>query len=253
MSIKFGTGYLESTHDSRDMVFRDRFAVLETAGRIMLPTRPPLDQGQTMSCVGHAWARWITTIGDIHGIDTDREPSPWWLYLQGLLVRTDGHWDWLERCVTEGTTPRSVAKMLHHSGVPQTDLVELGSLDRPTVGILEDCYDHRTRLDLYMQCQGSAEISSALHRGMPVVIGLRVGDDWHHPVSPLSYPSRVTGGHCVLVVGEDGDGNFIILNSWGDGWRDPSLPPGHARITRSYADTASDCWTGLLGWRPAND
>ena len=60
--------------------------------------------------------------------------------------------------------------------------------------------------------------------GHPVVVGLRVGDQWDAPGEVIGPPEGdVRGGHAVCLVGYQRDAGVVqvrVLNSWGSSWGD---------------------------------
>lgn len=245
-------GYLPSPHDPRDFVFEGLFSANPGTAAVLLPTRPPLDQGPTPECVTHAAVRMVTTIADLQGVPVP-ELSPHFLYQQCLLVSAGGDWDIIKN-FDAGTYPRTAMKRLSSVGIPSAELCPLPGPgeprdERPTVAALLEAHERRAVAGLYVRCLGADDISAALHIGHPVMIGLDVGAEWYDPPALLDRPSKRVGGHAILVVGQDDGGDFIILNSWGDGWHAPGLPAGHARLRRSYVDSSNDSWTMKLAFQ----
>lgn len=240
--IERAFGCLPDTPDGRDFLLS---VSSPTAGHgaVHLDHPPPLDQGPTKSCVGHGCCLWLEMSAPM----TRR--SPWFLYTLCLHMDTRiGSWDAnVIRQLDRGTTIRTAFQRMARVGVCSLETRATdGRFNPPTAGSLIDAYDLRTRVERYERCDGVADIDRAITAGRPVVVGLNVDDTWWSPPEVLQRPVRSIGAHCVVVVGRDEDGNFIISNSWGEGWHSPSLGPGEARVSRDYLATARDAWTGSV-------
>ena len=87
---------------------------------------------------------------------------------------------------------------------------------------------------------GYDEITTALARARPVVLGLRITDAFFHPASDglVSFvtPDIERGGHAVLAVGHGktpaDEPALLIRNSWGQEWG----LDGYAWLPRSYVE-----------------
>lgn len=94
-------------------------------------------------------------------------------------------------------------------------------------------------------------VGSRDHLPVPVIVGLRVYESFDNYYSNrsgvinLPLPGeRILGGHAMLIVGYfDGEGVFLVRNSWGSRWaaQNPKGFPGHAllpyRYVREYCDS----------------
>lgn len=90
-------------------------------------------------------------------------------------------------------------------------------------------------------------IVSALRARHPVVFGTLVDRAFMQPNGPsvVSPPTGATaGGHAMLIVGYV-NGNFLVKNSWGKGWRDNGFvlfSPEYMKWTNTW-----DLWVPTLG------
>jgi hypothetical protein len=93
------------------------------------------------------------------------------------------------------------------------------------------------------------DVMTALQAQHPIVFGTNVtnafeGLSGNGPVDVPGPTDSIAGGHCMVVVGWDGE-NFIVKNSWGTGWG----AGGFWLMTPAYLtwDNTSDLWVPTLG------
>jgi hypothetical protein len=158
----------------------------------------PLDQGNTGTCVAHAWKGRLLAAPVIHR--QTEEPSPFQLYDE--CIKLD---EWTENDVDPdrqyGTSVRAGAKALVARGL----ISEYRWTDQ-----VDEAADWISGVD-----------SEGNFVGGPVVIGI----DWFYgmftpdPSGTIHPTGGVAGGHCVLLIGWDEKrGRFRGLNSWGSNW-----------------------------------
>jgi C1A family cysteine protease len=117
----------------------------------------------------------------------------------------------------------------------------------PSFSALRAAYDAHSPTD-YRRIVGSGEqklqaVRRALADGFPVIFGCGVDDafcqgafDATKPLSPPA-PNRVVGGHCMTLVGYDGDA-FHVLNSWSEEWGEQ----GYCWFAPEYLLECTDLW-----------
>ncbi|MFC2952563.1 C1 family peptidase [Marinicaulis aureus] len=92
------------------------------------------------------------------------------------------------------------------------------------------------------------DISAALAKGVPTIIGLKIGNSFIHTIKNGEHalvdddpePVAQGAGHALLVVGAgliESRNRLLVRNSWGPRWGDL----GHAWITENYMN---DRWMG---------
>jgi C1A family cysteine protease len=97
-----------------------------------------------------------------------------------------------------------------------------------------------------------ADVRRALTGKFAVPFGCAVSEAFcsSQPNGTVQAPGpndKIAGGHCMTVVGHDDAGKrFLIKNSWGDDFHDPTAPIGCFWMAYSYFIDpnygASDCW-----------
>lgn len=97
------------------------------------------------------------------------------------------------------------------------------------------------------------EVRRCLQAGNPVVFGTEVGAAWalyrsYNPLKeePLTIPTIKTGRHAICIVGYQGNGNFIIENSWGENWGHGGF--GYLAPEVIASDKSDDFWLIQGGW-----
>lgn len=96
--------------------------------------------------------------------------------------------------------------------------------------------------------QTVVDMQACLTAGWPVVVGFTVYESFESVtvastgVVPMPSPNESTlGGHCVLLVGYQPDGTWILRNSWGADWGQQ----GYFTMPQQYLtnpNLASDFW-----------
>jgi hypothetical protein len=151
--------------------------------------RPPLDQGQEGTCVGHGWKHWMLVAPTIQTTPT-RSPTAVEIYDEATFR---DEWEGNERDRSFGTSVRAGAKALQARGI----------------------------LGVYAFAQSVEDVLAWLSGHGPVVVGL----DWHETMMVpdaegiIRASGPVYGGHCVALDWWDARRGLLWgPNSWGRGW-----------------------------------
>jgi hypothetical protein len=194
---EFGLGRIAAP-DPRDHNFLMKSTLRRAGVEVVRRTRhyplfhPALDQGDTSSCVGHAWKGWLLAGPVISGKPAS-EPTAFTLYRECLPLdpwpQNDGDGETMQF----GTSTRAGAQALQR---------------RRHIGTFVNAFDADTVID-WLCAVG------------PVV----VGTDWH---TQMFFPNSegvikpegaIEGGHAYLLVGVDMKrGRVRVHNSWGTKW-----------------------------------
>jgi len=124
---------------------------------------------------------------------------------------------------------------------------------RPGPAAYRDGYDMRGELGVQYHPISSSgdtfieDMERALTAGYPVVFGVDVSEEFcsQQPSGVIEppKPGTVAGGHALTAIGHDHDARrALIINSWGEDWRDPELPPGCCWFSYDYMIESSDRW-----------
>lgn len=242
------TGCLPDPVDERDRPYGASLATFGSmqGGHYRIPSmRGPLNQRQTWSCPGHAWARWLTTGSDLLGEHLP-EPSAAFIYAHARLITAGGDWSLVR---DGGTNIRNCATVMSKFGIPPATVWPLDEQrinEQPCDRAYLYAHVNRVKLDGYYRLSGADEIEHAIRSNRPVVAGFEIHRGWADPPEVLDVPAfdGVTGRHAVLLDEVYDDGSFGGLNSWGAEWGNQ----GRFRLTRRYVEKAQDPWTGTLAF-----
>jgi len=97
---------------------------------------------------------------------------------------------------------------------------------------------HRARPDMRRKDDLVATVRSTLANNRGALLVLTMTDAWYTVakngiIRPPASNDVLLGSHAVVVAGyDDGDGRFIIRNSWGRGWGDD----GYGLVPYGYVD-----------------
>ena len=179
----------------------------------LLPNMPlPYDQGTLGSCTAQGIARLVQTKANFM-------PSRLMIY---YLERE------LEGTINQdaGATIRSGIKVINSTGVcpePFWPYIISKFTQRPPL----ICYQKakmRKALKYSAVLQTETALKSALFSGLPVVFGFYVKGSFNGAAvaktgiyKPKAREATL-GGHCVVLVGWNANGNFVVANSWGTAW-----------------------------------
>jgi C1A family cysteine protease len=129
-----------------------------------------------------------------------------------------------------------------------------GYATKPPPGVCRAGFDERgTHGYTYEEIAGTDAqridlFERALTAGYLVAFGVDVTEEFcstlpHDVVQPPKAGETIAGGHAMTVIGHDrANQRFLVLNSWGPYWGDPSLPPGCFWMSCDYLAQADDCW-----------
>lgn len=211
---------------------------------------PVMDQGPIGSCTAHgvtAAARWHIIR---RGTTYDFPMSRLQLYYDSRFLENTESSD-------SGAEIRDVVKTLAAKGVGHEDLWQY-DVNRfahaPPQAVYDDAVQYRG-LEYSRVAVSAPAIRSALHRGLPVIIGVSVYESFESaevestgvvPVPKQNEP--MVGGHCLLVAGwGQRPGYFTVRNSWGENWGDG----GNCYFPERYLGSptwGSDYWViSMLG------
>lgn len=181
--VPLGRLVSKDERDNRYLLAKKRAAGIESRFWYMPPA---LDQGNTSSCVGHAWAHWLMA-----GPTTNKPPMTAFELYQ-LAQRVD---EWPgEEPAYEGTSVRAGAKVLQGLG-------------------------HVTG---YQWAYNAETVIAHVLTTGPMVLGT----NWymgqftpHDKTGVMELSGGNVGGHAYLIAGVSRrTGLARILNSWGVGW-----------------------------------
>lgn len=121
--------------------------------------------------------------------------------------------------------------------------------DKPTDACFEEASNHRS-IEYNAINQNMDQLKACLISGFPVAFGFVVYESFESQqvastgVVPMPKPNeKILGGHAVAIVGfDDNKKQFIVRNSWGDGWGDK----GYFYMDYDFVlnkDLADDFWT----------
>ena len=128
-----------------------------------------------------------------------------------------------------GGYPTSALSYIQNTGIPNETCFKYTARN----GACSPCEDwtgHVYQLERYDAVASNTDAFKwALRENGPMVVVLRVPDDWYYYRSGVYEPVNKVGwaNHCVVLVGySDPGGYWIIKNSWGSGWGED----GYARV-----------------------
>lgn len=186
---------LRKSHDSRDAQYLMRSVLRPTKYRKFRYYSPgpllPLDQGETGTCVAHAWGGFLAAAP----IVTEEFPHPYDMY-RGIIKDDEFPENDHEVTATDlelqfGTTIRAGAKYLRAQG----------------------------HLKTFVWARNADEMAAWILTGQGTIV---VGTNWYFGMSDLDEDdlARPTGeclgGHAYLVIGYTRVGKkFRCINSWG--------------------------------------
>jgi len=241
-----GLGYKPDLLDPRDHHV-DRLAISRVALPRAASVKPfvvdVLDQGNTSSCVAHAFAQALRIAHRVDGKESPLYTRDFPLFSREFLYYNARAEDGGE-IEDSGTMLRSCSKALVHFGAPVESVwpFNLAHInERPSWRAYRFAYDFRGSHHYARVPNGDlAGIKAALAAKIPVAFGTQVPqsflDHTGTGVVDLTHEKSV-GGHAMCLVGYDGD-TFELVNSWGTGWG----AGGFARVTAAWIEKASDLW-----------
>jgi C1A family cysteine protease len=217
-------GWIPDLPDHRDLIFTAPFAAAAPLpNRVDLrSTCPPVyDQGALGSCTANAIAAALEFDQLKQALDDVFVPSRLFIYYNERVV---------EGTVNEdaGAMIRDGMKSVASQGAPHERLwpyVLSKFSTKPSAASYRDAAKHPAVL--YQRLvQHLTQFKACLAAGYPFVFGFAVYESFESAAVtrtgrvPMPKPAeRLIGGHAVMAVGYDvAKRNFIIRNSWGEGW-----------------------------------
>jgi C1A family cysteine protease len=216
-----------------------------------------LDQKQLGSCTANGIAQGVFVAEMVASLPASVLSRLWLYYeeraLEGSIAQDAGAniGDGYRMLAAKGIPPESVYPYLienfAHDPGPAVDRVAFDS--RGTIGI--NYHPISTKGATLI-----SDVEKALTAKMAVVFGCAVSKAFcstipNGTVQAPKSQADVAGGHCMCAVGHDHAGQrFLVKNSWGASWRDPSAPAGCFWMAYSWFTHpqfgASDCWCVLV-------
>lgn len=235
--MKFGLGYKRDTPDPRDKHFAalGLTAALPAASSLQDHVVEVLDQGETSSCVAHAWAQALRIADIVAGVKNPPLPSREFIYYGAR--KYDGG-----EISDNGTQLRSAAKAITKFGRPPEsawpfDPIQINA--QPPWEAFREGYDWKGPAG-YLRVSTLIELRQAIFAGKPVVGGTDVGESIMNYSGGVYDPDpneEKIGGHALCFVAYDSS-SFTIVNSWGPGYGES----GFIRVSPRFAQTFTDLW-----------
>lgn len=225
MPIRGSYGYRPSLPDSRDLILRfsveQRVQAAESVDLCATGLMPAIwDQGQIGSCVAHGTAAAYSYDLAKQGGAKNFTPSRLFIYYGGRLIENTVKSD-SGLTITDGTKATN-----RYGCPPELDWpydVSKFTQKPPASAYLEG--EARQVVKYARVPQTVTDMQTCLSAGWPIVIGFTVYESFESQqvadsgVVPMpGTGERVLGGHCVLVVGYEADGTWLLRNSWGTSW-----------------------------------
>ena len=246
---KMGTGWLRDPEDKRDRVFFAMPRTEDPPESVDLSRHVPtiLDQGNTSSCVAHAFAYAIAIAESQSHLPYD-PISRLFLYSNARALTGDDRRD-------DGTYLRSAARALQVLGAAPESAMPFrpGRInDRPQIDAM--MLAHPRRNGVYRRVMGSGlgrihQIKRGLEAGHAITFGAEVTARFisHTSDDVVEAPEQgepIVGGHAMCAVGYSPDG-LRIVNSWSASWGEG----GFATLSWEYVGGEfCDDWWVVTGW-----
>lgn len=245
-------GWIKDAPDDRDRSYAaPRVGALPERFSLRRNVQQILDQGNTSSCVAHAYAQAIAVCEDLAGLPYD-PISRLYLYSCARAVTGDERAD-------GGTYLRSGAKALQLMGAPPEDSWPFRESQVNSIpGLGAHMLAHPRRNGRYARIAGSGEqrlhaCRAAIASGQPFVFGTTVAESiFDYEGGVIDRPADsdpIAGGHALCCVGYSPEG-FLIANSWGPSWG----VQGFCWLSNDYMawSETSDLWI-VEGWKRITD
>lgn len=195
-----------------------------------------LDQGDTSSCVAHAWAQALRIADMVAGVKNPPLASREFIYYGAR--KFDGQ----DPVTDDGTELRSAAKAITKFGRPPETAWPFRPNQinaQPSWEAFREGYDAKGPASYY-RLTTTAEIKQAIAAGKPVVGGVNVGESIESYTGGIYDPSPSEpsiGGHALCFIAYD-PSCFTIVNSWGTSYGEG----GFIRVSPRWAAQFSDLW-----------
>ncbi len=194
-----------------------------------------LDQGDSSSCVAHAFAQALRIADIVKGIKVPELSSREFLYYN---ARAYGG----PPIIDEGTELRLCAQGLTKFGRPPESawpFIMSYINERPSWEAYREAYDYKGP-DAYLRVTGNDETKQAIAASKPVCGGVWLGQSVFEYTGGIYDPDPnepIVGGHALCIVGYDTD-SFTIVNSWSPTYGEK----GFMRVSPRFMATFTDLW-----------
>lgn len=201
------------------------------------------DQGQLGSCVPNGTGAAVSYDVAKQGGAKNTIPSRLFIYYNGRVLENTVNSD-------SGLTITDGAKSVNKYGAPpESDWPY--NISQYTVKPPQQAYTDGSNSQVVKYArvpQTTADMQATITAGYPIVVGFTVyesfesqtvADTGHVPMPAAN--EQTLGGHCVLIVGYQADGTWIVRNSWGSDWGDH----GYCYFPQRYfldGNLSSDFW-----------
>ncbi len=194
------------------------------------------EQGGTQSCTGQAVAQALRTAYIVQGIECP-DLSALAIYYWGRATGGDQNYD-------GGSRLRDVLSVVQKLGCPDETVWPFSTFQVNAAPKTRAVFSAAKRRGLkgYHRVYTPQDVRIAIAAGFPVVAGWEIDraflDDGDHG-SLLDVPSGpIIGRHAMMIESYSQDTSFLILNSWGQGWRFD----GRAYVTQGFVEKMQDAW-----------
>jgi C1A family cysteine protease len=248
-------GWRPDTPDQRDLTYAVPHAVMQD-GQTSVDLRAQCpkevyDQGQLGSCTANAIAGAIEFDMMKQGLDVFTPSRLFIYYNERVIEGTVGSDAGAE--IRDGIKSVGAQGACHEGdlgeGPPAWPYDVSKFANKPPQSCYNEAKKHKA-ITYSSVTQNLADLKGCLAEGYPFVYGFTVYESFEsQDVAqtgnvPMPAPGeQVIGGHAVLAVGfDDDDRQFIVRNSWGDGWGDG----GYFYMPYAYLlddNLADDFWT----------
>ena len=233
-------GCIKDRHDERDLHLSLTVAHLPPSADLRDKFPPIQDQGELGSCTANASLAILRFIDMQEGHDPGEPFSRLFTYYNSRQM---------EGTIADdaGAQLRDVIKSLAMVGACPESAWPY-DIQQFTVQPPISCYTCATTWEALQYQRVPQNVNAMKHcvaSGLPFVVGIQVFDSFMSDdvatsgVVPMPGDHETCqGGHAVCCVGYDGDGHFIMRNSWGTAWG----KDGYFLLPESYlADTRLSC------------
>ena len=236
--MSFGLGYKRDKPDARDKHFASLGFGVDVPEEASLKDRvlEVLNQGNTSSCVAHAWTQALRITDMVEGVNAPPLDSRLFHYFGAR--KFDGG-----PIEDGGTQLRSAAQSIVKFGRPSESawpFDEAQVNNQPPWEAFREGFDRKGPAGYY-RVSTVDEIRQAIAAGKPVVGGTEVGESIFSYTSGTYDPDPAeakVGGHALCFCGYFANGDLLIVGSWGPAYGES----GFMRVSARWAATFSDCW-----------
>jgi len=236
--VTFRLGYIPDKPDDRDKHIASLGLSLAVPDSSSLRDQvvEVLYQGNTSSCVAHAWAQALRIADRVAGVSMPPLASREFLYFNARSF------DGPPPLADEGTQLRSCAQGIVKFGRPPESawpFVESYVNERPPWEAYREAFDYKGPAGYY-RVSTIDELKQAIAAGKPVVGGASVGQSIMEYTGGIYDPDPAEpsiGGHALCFVSYSPT-DIGIVGSWGPGYGES----GFMRVSPRWAATFTDLW-----------